>query len=277
MRDIEKEVDGLSRDHSSFITAKAQEWLDEMEDIRYRSTNLNGLMSGKLKVLIGKTKGVVNVLSIWANTSGDPEYWRAELEGQKRENDDLRVKIDALEKVIQQYRNKKSMAGTISMISDPPSPSREDGGVAFSLGCDEDLYLPEEDVQNLPTHRPSLRGDINREGKLEKGKKDLREIDKGNDRHTDNLLRDNYKINLAVMRTLEGLNTAIENMSNNINNGFRLMVQEISKNREKEDNRKSGSRKVHAERNERMHLNKDINVKEREDNGKVLTYSDATK
>jgi hypothetical protein len=43
-------------------------------------------MSGRIKVLVGKTKKVVNILSIRASTIGDPEYWRAKLEEQKREN-----------------------------------------------------------------------------------------------------------------------------------------------------------------------------------------------
>jgi hypothetical protein len=95
-------------------------------------------------------------------------------------------------------------------------------------------------------------------------------------------MRDNYKINLAMMQTLEGLNAAIDNMAKNMNTGFRLMVQEISKDKEREDNKKGGSRMVHTEGKEKMYLNKEknteeINIKEKEDSGKILTYSDVAK
>jgi hypothetical protein len=79
-----------------------------MEKIHPKSTNLNGKLSGKLKVLICNAKRVGNILSIRASATGDSEYWRGRYEDLRKENEISKVKIDALEEAVKRHRNKKS-------------------------------------------------------------------------------------------------------------------------------------------------------------------------
>jgi hypothetical protein len=85
---------------------------------------------------------------------------------------------------------------------------------------EEDPYIPDEMVGDLPERRLQLRKDeVRKKLKMEKseGNKDEEQINEGNN-----------QIITAVMKSLESLNKTVEIMANNINIGFKLMTQEVS-------------------------------------------------
>jgi hypothetical protein len=74
-------------------------------------------MSGRLKILICNVREATNILSIRASALGDPEYWRERYEGERKENEIAKVKIDALEDAVKRYRSKRSEFDIPSSVS----------------------------------------------------------------------------------------------------------------------------------------------------------------
>jgi hypothetical protein len=208
---VSTEVEGLSMDHSSHIAARIQEWLSEIEEIRRKSTNLQGTLSGRMKILIKNIKDANTLLSIRVNVTGDPEYWKQKYEEQKKENVEIKVKVHALEEVQRRREMERKNSSVVLTANERISLYEEDGGTVLSTYLEEESYLPDERVDNLPERKLELRGD-KKECKIGKVKSRISKVGELNDDMDTiiaNNLQENCKNNLKVLQSLEGLTNGI--------------------------------------------------------------------
>lgn len=82
---------GLDVLSASTLGAKINEWVDEIEEIRCKSKNLQGKLNGMMKIKLNKIKEAVVSLIMKAEASGDPAFLRMR-------NKELNIKVKNLEK-----------------------------------------------------------------------------------------------------------------------------------------------------------------------------------
>jgi len=97
---LSKEMIGLEKEHVSHINAKVQSWLDRLEHIRKVTTNMNCEQKGEMKVLLMLIKKANEVITLRASAAGDPKFLEGKIDDLVMENSDLRIKVDALEKLV---------------------------------------------------------------------------------------------------------------------------------------------------------------------------------
>ncbi|XP_067216855.1 uncharacterized protein [Linepithema humile] len=104
---VEDEVAGLELEHASKINLKIRDMVDEIENIKRKSSNLKGSFSGQMKVFLEVIRRASSLLSIKATSNEDPDFWKAKYYSMEKESNENRCRIDALEARLREYGKKE--------------------------------------------------------------------------------------------------------------------------------------------------------------------------
>ncbi|XP_011684296.1 PREDICTED: uncharacterized protein LOC105447788 [Wasmannia auropunctata] len=168
----EERARALERLSSCEIAALATEWLEQAEDARAKSKNIQGALTRKIKVNLHSTAQAVRTLAIRASAKGDPEYWKSRVQGLHEELAEAKLQIQRL--------TDRLAAGEIGMTErpvethmelgtpplEPPLPLREEripGPSREKSSKNRDRGLSEEPIGRMvkasppgPRYQPRL-------------------------------------------------------------------------------------------------------------------------
>lgn len=121
---VEQELTGLEIAHASEVHERMNAWIAKLETMRRKSKNIKGSFSGQMKIMLECCKKASDILSIKATAKEDPLYWKEKVEAMKKENTDLRCKVDAIEKELERMRQREFVRDAYSDRSGSKSSGR---------------------------------------------------------------------------------------------------------------------------------------------------------
>ncbi|XP_067208762.1 uncharacterized protein [Linepithema humile] len=104
---VDEEMAGLELDHASNINYKIKDMVNEIENIRRKSTNIKGSFSGQMKVYLEVIRRASTLLSIKASSKEDPEYWKSRFYELEKTSLEYKCKADSLEVELQEVKRRE--------------------------------------------------------------------------------------------------------------------------------------------------------------------------